>query len=198
MGDDVTYKDALIGEMLKLAEDKRVKFIGYNVAYGPQFNGTLTLCPRHCLIETPCAENLMMGIGMGMALEGFIPIVCFERMDFIFNGMDAIVNHLCKLPYLSGDQFDFPLVIRACVGHNKPLDPGPQHVMDYSRIVPQMCHIDIRRLLSIEDIQKNYSEIPYITKPIMLVEYRSLYEMESTDVKGIDLQSRTEEENRSS
>jgi pyruvate dehydrogenase E1 component beta subunit len=177
VGEDVTYKDALIGEMLKLSSDSKVRFVGYNVARGPQFNDTLTLCPGHCLIETPCAENLIMGLAMGLSLEGFKPIACFERMDFLLGAMDAIVNHLCTLPELSGDQFDFPVVIRTCVGSTKPLDPGPQHTRDYVSAIKMMApSLRIERLLSIDDIQKCYGSVLSTREPIMLVEYRALYD----------------------
>ena len=94
----MTYKEEITSAMDMLAADPRVRFVGYGVRYGGKAMGTLKNVPEAQLVETPVAENLMVGIAIGMALRGLRPVVFIERFDFIMNAMDAIVNHLEKDP----------------------------------------------------------------------------------------------------
>jgi len=160
----VTYKEQLHTEMLELAKNPLVRFVGYNTAYGPKMNGTLIGCEKSC-IETPVAENLMCGIAMGLALKGYLPVLCFERMDFCLAGADALINHIMGLQQYG---LVLPMIIRVCVGQWKPLDPGSQHTQDYSNFFP--CE----RAFTIDDIKQLYAT--KIDGPYMFVEYRGLYE----------------------
>lgn len=177
VGSEMTYKDLLTHEMTRIAQDDRVRFIGYNTACGHRFNGTLVNVPKDRCIEMPVAENLIMGVAMGMALEGFIPIVCFERMDFLLACADAIINHLDKLPRLSGEQFFFPLIIRTCVGDNAPLHAGPQHTGDYTDLFAKNTRIEVVWIGDVRDIQSAYKPIPTsVYGPKIMVEYKELYD----------------------
>ena len=169
----MTYKDVLKREMERLAQDSRVVFIGYNTAYGHQMNGTLTDVPKNKLIETPVAENLMTGLAIGMALEGHLPVLCFERMDFMWIACDAIVNHIDKLPMLSGYKVALPMIIRCMVGNATPLDPGPQHTQDLTDVFEYHTDLRVVQLLDGESIEREYNTV--ITSPRILVEYRELY-----------------------
>lgn len=160
----VTYREQLHQEMLRLAKNPRVRFVGYNTSHGPKMNGTLIGCEESC-IEMPVAENLMCGVAMGLALKGFLPVLCFERMDFMLAGADAIINHMWALQKYG---LTLPIIIRACVGMETPLDPGPQHKQDYSKF------FNGEKLMCVKDIKHFYGlSEPY---PVLYVEYRRLYD----------------------
>jgi pyruvate/2-oxoglutarate/acetoin dehydrogenase E1 component len=135
----MTYKQAITLEMNELARDKLVRFIGYNTRYGHRMYGTLSeVSPRKC-IEMPVAESLMVGLAMGMSLEGYKPVICFERQDFMLVAADQIINHLALLPkvacYNGYDEFNFGVLIRAIIGsQDKKFDLGLQHTKDLSFI----------------------------------------------------------------
>lgn len=169
------YKQAVIESMCMLAEDPKRVFVGYNTVFGSRMYGTLTDVDVNRCLETPVAENLMMGLAMGMSLEGYKPVVCFERHDFILAAADAIINHLDKLPELSGSQFDFPVIIRAIVGHDKPLDPGPQHTQDYTKLLIESTGLPIYTLEEATDVKYTYDEVSDMNSPVVLVEYKRLY-----------------------
>ena len=165
------YKDAIAGRMKMLAEDPRVRFVGYNTKFGPRMNGTLVGCEESA-IETPVAENLMCGIAIGLALEGFLPVLCFERMDFCLAGADALINHIGAMKQYG---MTLPMVIRVIIGTNEPLDPGFQHRMEYfdlfrwkSQIAT--CKVELNNI----DILYNYAK--ETIEPMMLVERKDLYE----------------------
>ena len=104
-----TYKDCITAAMTKLGQDPRTTIVGYNTSKaGGNAAGSLINFPQDRIQEMPLAENLMVGAAIGMSLDGWLPIVFFERMDFVVHAMDAIVNHLDKIGRLSnwkeGDQ----------------------------------------------------------------------------------------------
>jgi pyruvate dehydrogenase E1 component beta subunit len=169
------YKDAIHKAMLQLAKNKHTIFIGYNTLYGSQIYGTLKGVPKEQLLETPVAENLMVGLAMGMSLEGYRPVVCFERTNFLYTAADAIRHHLCMLPKLSGGQFTFPVVIRAIGGYWRPLDPGPQHHTGDAVSLAKVLGIECRVCNSAKSVRDNYAKAMTTRNPILIVEHRMYY-----------------------
>jgi len=170
----MTYKDTLTNVMSKLSVRDRVKFVGYNTKCGHKMYGTLDNCKGSC-IEMPVAENLMMGVAMGLSLEGFRPIVCLERSNFLLPMADAIINHLDRLPKLSGGQFSFPVIIRVVIGSDKPLDPGIQHTGDYTNVIIDHTDIALYKLRHCDDIAIAYTLAMESNCPSLIVEYKELY-----------------------
>ena len=54
------------------------------------------------VIDTPLAENGIVGTAIGMALYGLRPIVEIQFSDFIYPAFDQIVSELAKFRYRSG------------------------------------------------------------------------------------------------
>lgn len=172
------YKDAAQKAMELLALDKKVRFIGYNVKYGSRAYGTMKNISFGKCIETPVAENLMTGLAIGMSLEGYKPVLYFERHDFMLNAMDSIVNHLDKLNKMSLNKFKMPVIIRAVVGGKIPINPGIQHTQDYTKAMREMISFPIIELKKVADIIPTYQKALKMKGPIMIIEKRDLYESE--------------------
>ncbi len=172
------YKDAVKQAMETLAQDPRTIFLGYNTRYANKAYGTLNDVPEEKIIETPLAENLMAGLGIGMSLEGFLPIVYFERHDFLLNAADAIVNHLDKIGPMSFGEFQTPAIIRAVVGHNVPINPGAQHLQDFTRAFREMVQMPIYEPLTSGEVSEVYSRLLNTTTPAMVVERLVLYDQD--------------------
>ncbi len=172
------YGDAIKKSMEMLALDERVKFIGYNIKYGSRAYGTLKDIAFEKCLETPVAENLMTGLAIGMSLEGYKPVLFFERHDFLLNGIDSIVNHLDKIEKLSLGGYKTPVIIRTIVGSKKPIDPGLQHTQDYTESIRRMVSFSVIDLKKTLEIIPAYEEALKINDPIMLVERKELYEQE--------------------
>jgi len=171
---NMDYKGAIKRSMEKLAKDKKVIFIGYSIKHGCA-NGTLKDIPDKMKIETPVAENLMVGLGMGMSLEGFKPVIFFERFDFVLNAMDGIVNHLDKIDELSNGQFNYPLIIRVEVGSQRPILSGITHIQDYTASLKKMVKFKILTPKTPKEVLEAYKIASKTKKPIMIVEQRDLY-----------------------
>lgn len=169
------YKNAIKKSMEMLAKEKNTIFIGYNVNYGSRIHGTLKNVPKLKCLETPVAENLMVGLCMGLALEKYKPILIFERHDFMLNSLDALVNHLDKIESMSAGQFTTPIIIRALVGSKKPLYPGPQHIQDFTKFFKEIFSFPVYELGTPEEVMKYYKHTKTTKTPIMLIEKRELY-----------------------
>ena len=170
------YQDAIKQEMEKLANDDKVIFVGYNVSYGSRAYGTLKDIPKEKKLETPVTENLMAGLCTGLAMEGFKPVLFFERHDFMLIALDSLLNHLDKIDSMSlGEYKSPPVIIRAVVGATKPLYPGPQHLQDFTKIFKEIFHFPVIEVRNIQEIKKAYEEAGKFEKPVMIIERKDLY-----------------------
>lgn len=173
----MTFQEAIAKCCSEYAKDPDVRFIGYNTFCGSKMYGTLQDVVEDCTIESPVSENLMVGLAMGMSLEGLKPVVCFERHDFILLALDAIVNHLDKMPWLSGDQFDFNVVIRAIVGSKTPLQAGVQHTQDYSTILRKMLtHVKVLEPKTPKEYINAWKTHAGQGKPVIFIEHKDWYD----------------------
>ncbi len=127
---EMTYRkaayEALHEEMLR---DKRVLIIGECVAMGGgSFGVTRGLAEEfgpNRVIDTPISESSFVGMALGMAITGLVPVVEIMFMDFITTCMDPLVNGIAKVRYMSAGQFKVPIVIRTQEGGGG--SAGPQH-----------------------------------------------------------------------
>lgn len=176
----MTYKETLTQAMTELGKDPRVQFCGYNTRYG-KAAGTLSGVSEDQLNEFPLAENLMMGAAIGMSLDGFIPVVWFERMDFVLIALDAIVNHLDKLASLSDGMHKPACIIRCCVGNSKvPLFTGATHTQNVSKAIREMVTFPVWELSCKNDIANACRDALHRAsvknQSTMIVEFKDLYE----------------------
>jgi pyruvate/2-oxoglutarate/acetoin dehydrogenase E1 component len=170
----MSYKEALIRGNTYLAADHKVRFIGYGLKKGRAM-GTLKNVPEEQIIEMPVAENLMLGMAIGLALTGLRPVVFIERMDFLMNCMDALVNHLDKIKEISKGEFDPAVIIRCIVGNvKKPLYTGATHTQDFSNALRDMIDIPVYQLLTESMVNKGYELMDTRKESAILVEYKDL------------------------
>lgn len=68
------------------------------------------------VIDTPLAEDGIVGTAIGMALYGLHPVAEIQFLDFIYPAFNQIVSELAKMRYRSGGQYPTHVVIRAPYG----------------------------------------------------------------------------------
>jgi 2-oxoisovalerate dehydrogenase E1 component beta subunit len=68
------------------------------------------------VIDTPIAEASIVGIGVGMAMEGLRPIAEIQFADFIYPAFNQIVGEAAKTRYRSNGEYTCPLVVRTPYG----------------------------------------------------------------------------------
>lgn len=152
----MTYKESLTAAMTELARDPACVFLGYGITHGRAM-GTLRDVPASQLIETPVAENLMVGLAIGLSLKGRKPVVFFERFDFVLNAADAIVNHLNAAATISRGEFKPAVILRVVVGNKtKPLFTGETHVQDYTMAFRSMVSFPVMCVRNPEEVAARY------------------------------------------
>lgn len=165
----MNYRGELTRAMAMLADDPRTLFIGQSVAYGgTSMSGTLADVPMGRRIELPVAEEMQLGMSIGLALQGHIPVTIFPRWNFLLLAADMLVNHL--------DKMRPKVIVRVGVGSEKPMYPGPQHVGDYSDAFASMCPgIYFERLRAPGRIVPAYREALSRDGPTVLTEFADYY-----------------------
>jgi len=169
----MSYRDEIVKAMNMLGENPRTIFIGQNVVYSgaTTVHETLKDIPADKKIELPVMEDVQMGISIGLALEGFIPVSIYPRMDFLMLAMNQLVNHLDKIEEMSCGRFKPKVIIRTCVGSTKPLHPGPQHSQDHTSGVDFLLQtIEVVRLTRAERIMPAYKRAMETDHSTVLVE----------------------------
>ena len=80
---------------------------------------------RKRVLETPTSENAMTGVGVGLAISGFQPLMVHQRIDFFILAMDQVVNSAAKWHFMFGGQTSVPITIRLITGRG--WGQGPTH-----------------------------------------------------------------------
>lgn len=151
------YRDELTRAMTMLGGISNSVFLGQAVEYpGTGMTGTLEGVPRERLVELPVEEDFQMGVSLGMARAGLLPISIFPRWNFLLLATNQLVNHLDKLGAMTRDQAA-KVIVRTSIGSERPLDPGPQHTGDFTAAFQLLLpNVHIERLDEPEEIYPAY------------------------------------------
>ncbi|HET9076083.1 MAG TPA: alpha-ketoacid dehydrogenase subunit beta [Acidimicrobiales bacterium] len=177
----ISYREALREAMRDaLRRDERVFLMGEDVGrYGGCFAVSLGLLEEFGpgrVRDTPLSESAFVGAGIGAALGGMRPIVEIMTVNFSLLALDQIVNNAASLLYMSGGQFNVPLVIRTSTGggrqvaaqHSHSLEGWFAHIPGIRAVFPATVE-DARGMLwtALED-----------PDPVIIFEHASLYNMQ--------------------
>ena len=173
------YFDELKKSMDYLGKNSDTLFIGQAVEFpGTAMSNTLKDVPKNKLLELPVAEEMQMGMTLGLAMDGNIPVSIFPRWNFLLYAMNQLINHIDKYNIMTETNKKIKLIIRTGIGSQRPLHPQFQHIGDFTDAVKSMCSdIDILRLEEPSDIYPAY-EKAYLRedgKSTILVEYGDFY-----------------------
>ncbi len=138
---ELTYVKAFNEGMHQvMAEDPDVFLIGEDVAgYGGvfhMFDGLLTEFGATRVVDTPIAEQAIIGLGVGAAARGLRPVCDLMFMDFVGVAMDQIFNQAAKMKYMFGGNVSVPLTITTAGGagmsaaaqHSQSLEAWLAHI----------------------------------------------------------------------
>ena len=168
----MSYFDALTSSMAKLAKHPKTLFVGQGVRYdGQRMHASFKDVPMSRRIELPVAEDFQMGFCTGLALEGYIPVCIYPRIDFLLLAANQLVNHLDKI-----EGFAPKVIVRVAVGTDKPLNPGPQHTQDHTEAFKLMLKtVRVWSLESDEDIIPSYQAALTLPGSSVMVEHMERY-----------------------
>ena len=166
-----TYFDELCAAMETLGQLPHTIFMGQAVAYpGTTMYRTLKRVPEEKRLELPVFEDCQLGMAIGMSLNGFLPICIYPRINFLLLAMNQLVLHLDKLPQY-GNGYKPKVIIRTGVATDKPMDPGVQHLGDFTNCIGDMLeNIETVPLRNSHHVQMIYEEAVLSNKSYLIVE----------------------------
>jgi 2-oxoisovalerate dehydrogenase E1 component len=182
---ETRYVDAIRdGLMQAMQARSEIVLLGQDIAeYGGVFKvteGFVDEFGKARVRNTPIIESGALGAAMGLALDGFRPMVEMQFGDFITCGFNQIVNNLAKTHYRWGA--GLPVVVRVPVGggvgagpyHSQNVEAWFTHVAGLKVVAPATPH-DAKGLLiaAFED-----------GNPVLYLEHKFLYRSAKGMVPG--------------
>ena len=100
-----------------MTDDKRVILLGEDVGLdGGAFRASDGLFKRfgpERVIDTPIAEATIVGLSVGLAAQGFLPVAEIQFSGFIYPCIDHLANHASRFRTRTRGRLTCPLVVRA-------------------------------------------------------------------------------------
>ncbi|NQV77390.1 MAG: hypothetical protein HQ490_03445 [Lutibacter sp.] len=173
------YFDELKKSMEWLGEKTDSIFLGQAVEYpGTGMTNTLSDIQKSKLLEMPVSEEMQLGISIGLAVNGSIPISIYPRWNFLLLATNQLVNHLDKLSEYSNGEYKPKVIIRTSIGSERPINPQIQHTGDFSEAFKLMLDtVEVIVLNEPEEIFPAYQKA-YLRndgRSTLLVEYGDYY-----------------------
>ena len=169
----MNYFEAIQISMKLLERQKKSIFIGQSILYpGNLIYKSLSSIKKNKKLEVPIFEEVQMGLSIGLALNGYLPINCYPRFDFLLLAFNQLINHLDKFSIITKKRFNPKVITRVMVGAKKPIDAGEQHTQDYSKAIKLMVkNIDIYELKTPQAIISSYKKALMSNKSSIMIEY---------------------------
>jgi len=162
----------------EMARDERVFCLGEDIGirggWGGAFTVTLGLEKdfRDRIVDTPMSEAGFFGVALGASMMGLRPVVDVQYSDFIYCAMDAVVNQIAKMRYMSGGKLTTPLVMRAPVGAT---GRGAQHGQNPEAVLFSVPGIKIACPATAYDAKGILKAAIRDENPVLIFEHKLLY-----------------------
>jgi 2-oxoisovalerate dehydrogenase E1 component len=173
---EIRYVDAVHDALREaMARDPRVILLGQDIAeYGGVFKCTEGLAAefgKSRVRNTPIIESGAVGAAMGLALEGFLPMLEMQFGDFVTCGFNQIVNNLAKTHYRWGTPL--PVVLRLPVGGG--MGAGPFHSQNMEAWFTQVAGLKVVAPATPFDVKGLLLACFEDGNPVLFLEHKGLY-----------------------
>lgn len=173
---ELRYVDAVRDALREaLAHDPRVVLLGQDIAeYGGAFKCTEGLAAefgKSRVRNTPIIESGAVGAAMGLALDGFVPMLEMQFGDFVTCGFNQIVNNLAKTHYRWGARL--PVVLRLPVGGG--MGAGPFHSQNMEAWFTQVAGLKVIAPATPFDAKGLLLSAFEDGNPVLFLEHKGLY-----------------------
>lgn len=174
----ITYRDAVSSVLREaLDEDQRVFLMGEDIGpYGGAFAVTKGFWEQYGarrIKDSPLAESVIVGAGVGAAMVGLRPVVELMTINFSLLAMDQIVNHAAKIRYMSGGQFTIPLIVRTVTGAGASV--GATHSQSFEGWYASVPGLTVVTPATPRDVIGLFRTCRELNDPVLFVEHILLY-----------------------
>jgi len=173
---ELTYLEAISsGLREEMRADETVICLGEDIAaFGGAFkvtDGFLEEFGPERVIDTPLAENLILGAATGTAIEGMKPVCEMQFADFIACGFDQLVNVAAKMHYRQG--IAVPIVVRLPSGGG--FSGGPFHSQNPEAWFLQSPGLKVVAPATAADAKGLLASAIRDPNPVCFLEHKGLY-----------------------
>jgi pyruvate/2-oxoglutarate/acetoin dehydrogenase E1 component len=173
---ELTYLEAISdGLREEMRRDESVLCLGEDIGrFGGAFkvtDGFIDEFGADRVIDTPLAENAIIGAAVGAAVEGMRPVCEMQFADFIACGFDQLVNVAAKLHYRQG--IAAPMVVRLPSGGG--FSGGPFHSQNPEAWFLQAPGLKVVAPATADDAKGLISAAIRDPNPVCFLEHKGLY-----------------------
>jgi len=174
----MTYREALnMALREEMQRDPRVFILGEEVGlYDGAYKVTQGLLkefgPKR-VVDTPICESGFTGVGIGAAMVGLRPVVEMMTFNFSILALDQIINSAAKMYYMSGGQFNIPIVIRGPGGPAHQL--AAQHSQSMESYFYHVPGLKVVRPTTPADAKGLLKSAIRDDNPVVFIEAETLY-----------------------
>jgi 2-oxoisovalerate dehydrogenase E1 component beta subunit len=173
---ELTYLEAISdGLRTEMRRDESVFCLGEDIgAFGGAFKVTDGFAAEfgpERVLDTPLAENAIVGAATGAAIEGMRPVCEMQFADFIACGFDQLVNVAAKLHYRQG--ISVPMVVRLPSGGG--FSGGPFHSQNPEAWFLQTPGLKVVAPATAADAKGLLASAIRDPNPVCFLEHKGLY-----------------------
>ena len=173
---EMTYLEAISdGLREEMRRDDSVFCLGEDIgAFGGAFKVTDGFAEEFGsdrVLDTPLAENAIIGVSVGAAVDGLRPVAEMQFADFIACGFDQLVNVAAKLHYRQG--IAVPMVVRLPSGGG--FSGGPFHSQNPEAWFLQAPGLKVVAPATAEDAKGLLVSAIRDPNPVCFMEHKGLY-----------------------
>lgn len=127
------------------------------------------------VFDMPTAENAMTGVGIGVAIGGFRPVLTHQRLDFALLSLDQIINNAAKWRFMFGGKRGVPITIRMIIGRG--WGQGPTHSQSLQALFAHIPGIKVVMPANPSDAKGLLISSIFDEDPVIFLEHRWLHNM---------------------
>jgi pyruvate dehydrogenase E1 component beta subunit len=127
------------------------------------------------VFDMPTSENAMTGIGIGVSLNGFRPVMTHQRLDFALLSLDQIINNAAKWRFMFGGTRGVPITIRLIIGRG--WGQGPTHSQNLHALFSHIPGLKVVMPSTAKDAKGLLLSSIFDPDPVIFLENRWLHNM---------------------
>lgn len=162
----------------EMQRDASVVVFGQDVAHGKGgvFGITRNLTAKYgegrCF-NSPLAESSIIGIALGMSVNGYKPVVEIQFTDYMWTGVNQLFNELASFYYRSDGEWNCPVVVRMPYGGY--IQGGPYHSQSNEAYLAHCPGLKVVVPSNAADAKKLLKAAIRDPNPVVFLEHKALY-----------------------
>ena len=115
-----TYIEAIHDALVEEMEQRDTMIVlGEDIQEGGVFRATDGMLERFGpgrVLDTPLAESSIVGLSIGLATNGCVPVAEIQFADFAYPAFNQLISEAAKWRYRSNNRYGCPIVVRMPFG----------------------------------------------------------------------------------